>query len=119
MIFRANFLLIIPIKRCIVLSFSIIFKTDNTMYSSSTIRNAEGARLSTTSTRQDSWKIAFYLLDGLTCDLEPIAPAAGQIEMRKRPFSLDKQMFFRRKDAFYLYVGRLFDSRGWVLQLDN
>ncbi|WP_113808186.1 hypothetical protein [Bacillus taeanensis] len=43
-----------------------------------TNRKAKGACLSATSTRQDGWKIAFYLPDGLTCDLEPMAPGARQ-----------------------------------------
>lgn len=50
-------------------------------------RNAEGARLGATSIRQDSEKVDLYLLDGLTYDLDSLAPATRHIEMWKRPLS--------------------------------
>jgi hypothetical protein len=52
---------------------SIIFKSKRCYV----CRKAEGACLAATSIRQVGWKIAFYLLDKLAYDLEPMAPAAG------------------------------------------
>jgi len=54
---------------------------------------AEGARLAATSTRQTGEKAAFCLLDGLSCDLEPLAPGARQFSNFKVEYSFQPMKF--------------------------